>query len=156
MDNVVMDLKIKSQIRNPKSEIVAESDRIEKQIVCKLTAFDKAIEESKILEIDGLAIDGKPCAEVTQESKIKVINHALQTACEVSVDAIVRQPLNDLILALETGLFYRLQGVTRIVGYYSRINNWNKSKVGELADRRQGNYWADKRVNTEKVGSLGE
>jgi len=28
-------------------------------------------------------------------------------------------------------------GMTRIVGYYSRISNWNKSKLGELADRRQ-------------------
>ena len=27
-------------------------------------------------------------------------------------------------------------GMTRIVGYYSRINNWNKSKLGELSDRR--------------------
>lgn len=27
-------------------------------------------------------------------------------------------------------------GMTRIVGYYSHINNWNKSKLGELADRR--------------------
>ncbi|MBN1405813.1 MAG: anaerobic ribonucleoside-triphosphate reductase [Candidatus Omnitrophica bacterium] len=27
-------------------------------------------------------------------------------------------------------------GVTRIVGYYSKINNWNKSKLGELVDRR--------------------
>ena len=31
-------------------------------------------------------------------------------------------------------------GITRIVGYYSRINNWNKSKIGELADRHKGNY----------------
>ncbi len=31
-------------------------------------------------------------------------------------------------------------GVTRIVGYFSRITNWNKSKVGELRDRHQGNY----------------
>jgi len=31
-------------------------------------------------------------------------------------------------------------GITRIVGYFSRINNWNKSKVGELKDRRRGNY----------------
>jgi len=27
-------------------------------------------------------------------------------------------------------------GITRIVGYYSRVNNWNKSKLGELADRK--------------------
>lgn len=31
-------------------------------------------------------------------------------------------------------------GVTRIVGYYSRIPNWNKSKIGELKDRHKGNY----------------
>jgi len=31
-------------------------------------------------------------------------------------------------------------GLTRIVGYYSRITNWNKSKLGELRDRRAGDY----------------
>lgn len=31
-------------------------------------------------------------------------------------------------------------GITRIVGYYSRIDNWNKSKLGELKDRQKGNY----------------
>jgi len=31
-------------------------------------------------------------------------------------------------------------GVTRIVGYFSRINNWNKSKLSELRDRHRGNY----------------
>lgn len=31
-------------------------------------------------------------------------------------------------------------GITRIVGYYSRINNWNPSKLAELRDRRNGNY----------------
>lgn len=32
------------------------------------------------------------------------------------------------------------EGVTRIVGYYSRTHNWNKSKIGELRDRQKGNY----------------
>jgi len=31
-------------------------------------------------------------------------------------------------------------GVTRIVGYYSKIDNWNKNKIGELKDRHSGNY----------------
>ncbi|OGS45470.1 MAG: anaerobic ribonucleoside-triphosphate reductase [Elusimicrobia bacterium RIFOXYD2_FULL_34_15] len=31
-------------------------------------------------------------------------------------------------------------GITRIVGYYSRISNWNKSKKGELKDRHKGEY----------------
>ena len=33
-----------------------------------------------------------------------------------------------------------LNGITRIVGYYSRMSNWNKSKIGELRDRNQKNY----------------
>lgn len=34
----------------------------------------------------------------------------------------------------------RVYGMTRVVGYFSRIHNWNKSKVGELKDRQRGNY----------------
>ncbi|MGD2174717.1 MAG: anaerobic ribonucleoside-triphosphate reductase [Candidatus Brocadiaceae bacterium] len=34
----------------------------------------------------------------------------------------------------------RVYGMTRVVGYFSRIPNWNKSKVGELKDRRRGTY----------------
>ena len=30
--------------------------------------------------------------------------------------------------------------MSRIVGYYSKIQNWNPSKLGELADRRVGDY----------------
>jgi ribonucleoside-triphosphate reductase len=33
-----------------------------------------------------------------------------------------------------------VSGMTRIVGYYSRINNWNRSKIGELRDRHKGQY----------------
>lgn len=32
------------------------------------------------------------------------------------------------------------EGITRIVGYYSRTRNWNKSKIGELRDRKGKNY----------------
>ncbi|MFO7898447.1 MAG: anaerobic ribonucleoside-triphosphate reductase [Planctomycetota bacterium] len=45
--------------------------------------------------------------------------------------------LSDTCPECQSGDVY---GVTRIVGYYSRISNWNKSKVGELADRRRGRY----------------
>jgi len=34
----------------------------------------------------------------------------------------------------------RVYGMTRVVGYFSRVHNWNKSKVGELKDRQRGNY----------------
>jgi len=32
--------------------------------------------------------------------------------------------------------------MTRIVGYYSNVHNWNKSKLGELKDRHTGDYFA--------------
>ena len=30
--------------------------------------------------------------------------------------------------------------ITRVVGYYSKVENWNKSKLGELKDRHRGEY----------------
>lgn len=37
--------------------------------------------------------------------------------------------------------------MSRVVGYFSRIQNWNKSKLAELRDRQAGSYTApeDKR-----------
>ena len=31
-------------------------------------------------------------------------------------------------------------GMTRVVGYFSRVDNWNASKKAELADRQKGDY----------------
>ena len=31
-------------------------------------------------------------------------------------------------------------GISRVVGYYSRVDNWNQSKIGELKDRQRGDY----------------
>ncbi len=33
-----------------------------------------------------------------------------------------------------------LKHITRIVGYFSVTQNWNASKITELADRQKGNY----------------
>jgi hypothetical protein len=30
--------------------------------------------------------------------------------------------------------------MTRVVGYYSKVHNWNQSKLGELKDRQKGDY----------------
>ncbi len=30
--------------------------------------------------------------------------------------------------------------MTRCVGYYSKLSNWNRSKLAELRDRHRGNY----------------
>jgi hypothetical protein len=65
---------------------------------------------------------------------------------EVSIDEIV-QKVTDTDKAQEFIKVIQndrkpivLNGITRIVGYYSRVNNWNKSKVGELRDRAKGSY----------------
>ncbi|VVB74481.1 Anaerobic ribonucleoside-triphosphate reductase [Candidatus Tiddalikarchaeum anstoanum] len=31
-------------------------------------------------------------------------------------------------------------GMTRVVGYFSKIDDWNKSKKAELKDRQKGTY----------------
>jgi len=33
-----------------------------------------------------------------------------------------------------------LTQMTRVVGYYSKVENWNKSKLGELKGRHGGDY----------------
>lgn len=101
----------------------------------KLTAFDEAVRNHEFLEIDGDIEANAP-----NEHLIKVINHNTEEAHSVTVDAIVRQKLGSIVRALETGVTTRLFGITRIVGYYSRVNNWNKSKKAELADRHKGSY----------------
>jgi len=46
-------------------------------------------------------------------------------------------------------------GITRIVGYFSRVNNWNKSKLGELHDRRRGEYSVGAGAETAVAGAAG-
>lgn len=31
-------------------------------------------------------------------------------------------------------------GISRVVGYYSKINNWNVSKIAEFKERQKGKY----------------
>jgi len=33
-----------------------------------------------------------------------------------------------------------LQHMSRVVGYFSKTENWNPSKIGELKDRQDGDY----------------
>ncbi len=115
-----------------------------------LSIFVEAIELSSNLEIIGTAFPsdtdnsrGKEVFVLRDHNKAEGIEGVY---IEVSIDEIV-QKITDLDKAQE---FLRviqndrasivLHGITRIVGYYSRVNNWNKSKVGELRDRANGRY----------------
>jgi len=58
-----------------------------------------------------------------------------------AVPIILELPWEDL-RAMATGEkdIAPLYHVTRIVGYLSRVENWNPSKISELRDRRAGDY----------------
>ena len=43
-------------------------------------------------------------------------------------------------------------GMSRVVGYYSIIDNWNESKLAELKDRQKGVYKIENESLLQKVG----
>lgn len=101
----------------------------------KLEAFEAAISRYGHLEIDGDVPGDTP-----ETHYIKVVNHETKDADQISLAALMSQDVADIAEALATGVTVKVWGVTRIVGYYSRVTNWNKSKVSELHDRHKGNY----------------
>ena len=73
----------------------------------------------------------------------------------ISVKSILEQPWEEL-LAVVQGLRDPVVMIwmSRIVGYYGQIRNWNKSKWQELLDRHKGDYGVDPaRVEQMKSGS---
>lgn len=123
-------------------EHASVADNIEKS----LTIFIEAIELSSDLEIIGTAHANDKTEEVfvvRNYSKTEGIEGAY---VEVLISEII-QKVTDFDKAQEFVKVIQndrapivLNGITRIVGYYSRVNNWNKSKVGELRDRAKGSY----------------
>jgi len=90
--------------------------------------FDK-VEEHK--ELEGVsAKDGEA-----------VVRHSSGLKTSVGIEAIMDNDWNTIEDVL-TGKREpaALKHMTRVVGYYSSTNNWNKSKLGELKDRQAGSY----------------
>ena len=122
-----------------------ESASIAESVEKSLTIFVEAVELSSDLEIIGTAFpsNNEEVFVIRDYSKAEGIEGAY---VEVSIDEIV-QKVTDTDKAQEFINVIQndrkpivLNGITRIVGYYSRVNNWNKSKVGELRDRAKGSY----------------
>ncbi len=125
-------------------EMLKENTGIAEKIEKSLTLFVEAVELSSDLEVIGTAIPSNEEVFVIRDySKTEGIEGAY---VEVSIEEIVRK-VTDCDKAQEFVNVIQnerasivLNGITRIVGYYSRVNNWNKSKVGELRDRAKGSY----------------
>lgn len=119
-------------------------ETIECKVTKALELFVEAVDLSCDLEIIGTATP-------TNEEVFVIRDHSKEEGIdgvyvEVAIKEIVEK-VSDVDRAKD---FIRvisnerksimLNGITRIVGYYSRVNNWNKSKIGELRDRAQRNY----------------
>lgn len=124
--------------------ILKENTGVAEKIEKSLTLFVEAVELSADIEVIGTAIPSKEEVFVIRDySKTEGVEGAY---VEVSINEIVRK-VTDSDKAQEFIKVIKndrasivLNGVTRIVGYYSRVHNWNKSKVGELRDRAKGSY----------------
>ncbi len=121
------------------------ADKIEGNI----SNFIEAVELSSDLEIIGTAF---PSDADRNNEEVFVIRDYSKTEgiegayVEVSIDEVAQKVTDsdkaqELIRVIQNDRSsIVLNGITRIVGYYSRVNNWNKSKVGELRDRAKGTY----------------
>ena len=74
------------------------------------------------------------------DGNIIVRNRELQTAIQLTPEALEKNNINTIIVCLNRGL--DVEQITRITGYYSTVQNWNKGKQAELLDRfRVGKYF---------------
>ncbi len=88
-------------------------------------------------ELEGLSADGVDA----KEPAVTVRHTPSQLTTRAPVH-LIEELSWDVIEEVLTGKRnpQALQHMTRVVGYFSRVENWNKSKVGELKDRRKGDY----------------
>ena len=98
--------------------------------------FSKQIESSKDLVGVGM--------QLNEDNSLKsaIVKHE-PTGLEVKLpaEAIAKSEwdtLHDVMIGKREPAV--LQHMTRVVGYYSKIENWNPSKIGELEDRQKGDY----------------
>jgi hypothetical protein len=108
---------------------------MEDVVTDKIGDFVEKVEGSERFEIAGLDRVGEK-DEVFVLSDTTKKDGIYGKYIEVGVEEILTAPLKDIWDVIANNRKKLVcHGVTRIVGYYSRTHNWNKSKVGELHDR---------------------
>lgn len=80
--------------------------------------------------------------EVLSENEQQLIirNNNTKKKLQITKSEIVGYDFENVLNVINGREPVILDGITRIVGYFSKTSNWNKSKIGELEDRRKGNY----------------
>ena len=101
----------------------------------KLEDFIKSVHEHPTLRCEGLSMADRP------EEDFIAVRDSAGMKFEVLVMTVGEQtwPVLESILTGRRRAII-MDHVSRIVGYYSKVKNWNKSKLGELRDRQAGDY----------------
>ncbi len=109
------------------------------------TFFDKVNEHP---ELEGIGIDRE--SHETPGVLVRHVASGMSTRLPVAAVEEAEWPvLEEILLGKRDPVV--LQHMTRVVGYYSRIQNWNKSKLGELKDRHRGSYGVPVEADAEAV-----
>ncbi len=102
----------------------------------EMTGFFESVERHPDLE--GVGIDSD-CPDRNPGVIVKYCKSGLMTRIPVAAIEAADWPILEEVLVGKREPQV-LQHMTRVVGYFSRVENWNKSKVGELKDRQKGEY----------------
>lgn len=97
--------------------------------------FVNEVKNSGYLEMLGAERNGQ-----AEDDYVIVRNSKDGNKYKILLSTIYEYDWNNISRVLNGGQATVLDQVTRIVGYFSKTSNWNKSKLGELNDRRKGNY----------------
>jgi hypothetical protein len=99
--------------------------------------FIQALADAEDLSLIGL----------TANEELIIRNHTRKETWAVPVSDIQANPAADILAVLRRERKPNiLETYSRIVGYWSRLSNWNRSKLAEAADRRRGNYALPERL----------
>lgn len=100
----------------------------------QLDTFFDAIENHDRLAGYSIDLDSKEGCITVEDTKSGLVTVLPAEAIEKAEWSL----LEDILIGnREPEVLYHM---TRVVGYYSRVENWNKSKIGELKDRHRGTY----------------
>mgnify|MGYP005647879417 CR=1 FL=1 len=104
--------------------------------------FHRAIESGAI--IHAFVGEERPPASSIMNLVEKTYRHTQAAQLTISPEFTICQDCHQSTPGLKGACGHcggtNVYGITRVVGYFSRIPNWNKSKIGELKDRQKGNY----------------
>jgi hypothetical protein len=135
------------------------NDPIGNEMLKSLELFVDGVEAHENLELVGEGVNGSgDTILIVEDNSVAEDVEGHQVTIELAeiFSAIKDEKSADRFVAVVAGQEnpIKLNGVTRIVGYYSRTNNWNKSKIGELRDRAKGQYGTGKHVTRHKEETL--